>query len=276
MVRGPRGGRWRGSVASDVLDSALAAPPATQTDSGGVRWRLGDPEIFRFAERAAALRGDVDLTSPPSEGGAERRLDHPPPPRPYPTSDDESAAAAATDAWDGLRRAVDPWSSSALLRSGLMVENDGTGATFGVTAVECVTSLPSAPEQHFHADGRERGIVNVFVPLVDVPASMGPTHFRRGSHAWDHDSPYLTREQRRAQEGAEDVVPEAEARVRIDIVRLQGVPPGRPLTRRANGGRWRTSCTRATGRRTRGTFRMSRCGTRTAPAPDEPVYERRV
>ena len=90
-----------------------------------------------------------------------------------------------------------------------MVEDDGShGATFGVTAVGSVTSLPSAPEQHFHADGRERGIVNVFVPLVDVPASMGPTHFRRGSHVWDHDSPYLTREQRRAREGAEDVVPE--------------------------------------------------------------------
>ena len=74
--------------------------------------------------------------------------------------------------------------------------------------VDMLDASSDAPEQHFHADGRERGIVNVFVPLVDVPASMGPTHFRRGSHAWDHDSPYLTREQRRAQEGAEDVVPE--------------------------------------------------------------------
>ena len=89
-----------------------------------------------------------------------------------------------------------------------MVENDGTGVTYRrhrgwVRHVAAVRA-----EQHFHADGRERGIVNVFVPLVDVPASMGPTHFRRGSHVWDHDSPYLTREQRRAREGAEDVVPE--------------------------------------------------------------------
>ena len=200
-----------GLVASDVLDSALAASDGyldrllAAAKAKGLRV---DSEIFRFAELCSRAQGgrSFDVTAERRRCGNGGSITLPP--RPYPTSDDESAAAAATDAWDGLRRAVDPWVSSALLRSGLMVENDGKGATFGVTAVGCVTSLPSAPEQHFHADGRERGIVNVFVPLVDVPASMGPTHFRRGSHVWDHDSPYLTREQRRAREGAEDVVPE--------------------------------------------------------------------
>ena len=200
-----------GLVASDVLDSALTASDGyldrllAAAKAKGLRV---DSDIFRFAELCSRARGGrrFDVTAERRRCGNDGSITLPP--RPYPTSDDESAAAAATDAWDGLRRAADPWVSSALLRSGLMVENDGTGVTFGVIAVGCVTSLPSAPEQHFHADGRERGIVNVFVPLVDVPASMGPTHFRRGSHVWDHDSPYLTREQRRAREGAEDVVPE--------------------------------------------------------------------
>ena len=200
-----------GLVAPVCLDSALAASDGyldrllAAAKAKGLRV---DSDIFRFAELCSRARGgrrfDVTAERRRCGNGGSITL----PPRPYPASDDESAAAAATDAWERLRRAADPWVSPALLRSGFMVEDDGTGATFGVTAVGCVTSLPSAPEQHFHADGRERGIVNVFVPLVDVPASMGPTRFLRGSHAWDHDSPYLTREQRRAREGAEDVVPE--------------------------------------------------------------------
>ena len=75
-------------------------------------------------------------------------------------------------------------------------------------AVGCVTAAAGAPAQHFHADGRARGIVNAFVPLVDVPASLGPTHFRRGSHAWDHDSPYPAAAERRRQAAAEEVAPE--------------------------------------------------------------------
>jgi ectoine hydroxylase-related dioxygenase (phytanoyl-CoA dioxygenase family) len=66
------------------------------------------------------------------------------------------------------------------------------GESGAVTAVGCVISAPGAPAQHFHADGRARGIVNVFIPLVTVPTSLGPTHFKRGSHTWDHDSPYLS------------------------------------------------------------------------------------
>ena len=63
-----------------------------------------------------------------------------------------------------------------------------------------------APAQHFHADGRARGIANAFVPLVDVPENMGPTRFRKGSHV-DHDDLHPDRRARRGAEAAEEVAP---------------------------------------------------------------------
>jgi len=200
-----------GLVPTDVIDSALDASEGylrRLTAAAKGKGLRVDSDIFRFAEVCSRAKGGrrFDVTAERRRSGAGDTITLPP--RPYPTADDESAATAATAAWDSLRMAADPWVTPTLAGSRLMVDDDGTGVSFGVTAVGCVTSLPSAPEQHFHADGRERGIVNVFVPLVDVPASMGPTHFRRGSHTWDHDSPYLTGDQRRIQERAEDVVPE--------------------------------------------------------------------
>ena len=200
-----------GLVPTDVIDSALDASEGylrRLTAAAKGKGLRVDSDIFRFAEVCSRAKGGrrFDVTAERRRSGAGDTITLPP--RPYPTADDESAATAATAAWDSLRMAADPWVTPTLAGSGMMVDDDGTGVSFGVTAVGCVTSLPSAPEQHFHADGRERGIVNVFVPLVDVPASMGPTHFRRGSHTWDHDSPYLTGDQRRIQERAEDVVPE--------------------------------------------------------------------
>ena len=75
------------------------------------------------------------------------------------------------------------------------------------TAVGCVVSYPNAPAQHFHADGHERGIVNVFIPLEDVPSEKGPTAFKLGSHRWDHSNPYPTRDDLRALEMAPIVTP---------------------------------------------------------------------
>ena len=200
-----------GLVPTDVIDSALDASEGylrRLTAAAKGKGLRVDSDIFRFAEVCSRAKGGrrFDVTAERRRSGAGDTITLPP--RSYPTADDESAATAATAAWDSLRMAADPWVTPTLAGSRLMVDDDGTGVPFGVTAVGCVTSLPSAPEQHFHADGRERGIVNVFVPLVDVPASMGPTHFRRGSHTWDHDSPYLTGDQRRIQERAEEVVPE--------------------------------------------------------------------
>ena len=49
----------------------------------------------------------------------------------------------------------------------------------------CVTSLPGAAAQGWHADGSLDGLYNVFVPLVDLPAdnqNLGPTQFAPGTH----------------------------------------------------------------------------------------------
>jgi len=49
----------------------------------------------------------------------------------------------------------------------------------------CVTSLPGAASQGWHADGALNGLYNVFVPLVDLPADnqdLGPTQFAPGTH----------------------------------------------------------------------------------------------
>ena len=64
----------------------------------------------------------------------------------------------------------------------------------------CVTSLPKAPEQHFHADGRKEGMYNCFVALHDVPKVQGPTEFILGSHKFDHDAPYVNTKTRKKQE----------------------------------------------------------------------------
>ena len=119
--------------------------------------------------------------------------------------------AAAASAWDRVRRVVERWTAPALALSGLMdptAHPPSLGDAGETTAVGCVTAMPGAPRQHFHADGRIRGIVNCFAPLVNLPARLGPTRFKRGSHAWDHDAPYLTRAEERAREAAEEVAPE--------------------------------------------------------------------
>jgi len=48
-----------------------------------------------------------------------------------------------------------------------------------------VSSLPGAPDQHFHPDGTARGLVNCFVPLLDVSLENGSTEIRPGSHCWE-------------------------------------------------------------------------------------------
>ena len=133
-----------------------------------------------------------------------------------------AAADAASRAWDRIRRESDPWISPVFAASGLgdaerAVSKDGearcsgsggVGVGVGVTtATGCVVSFPGAPAQHFHADGRARGIANCFVPLVDVPPELGPTRFLVGSHAWGHDDPYPTRSERRRMDLAPEVAP---------------------------------------------------------------------
>ena len=104
----------------------------------------------------------------------------------------EGGAAAAAQpplppCWAELRRAVESWVLPVLACGG----NGGAHAD----SVGCVTSLPGAPDQHFHPDGTAAGLVNVFCPLVEVTAENGPTELRPGSHSiacmaygWAQDS----------------------------------------------------------------------------------------
>ncbi len=56
-------------------------------------------------------------------------------------------------------------------------------------------STPGSPTQSWHADGGHTSLTthlpchvfNVFIPLIDVPLSMGPTEFRPGSHVYTRD-----------------------------------------------------------------------------------------
>ena len=107
-------------------------------------------------------------------------------------ADADGEAAAA---WVALRDAAEQWAAPVLRASGLMraeaddAEARGDADAHEIDSIGCVTSLPGAPDQHFHPDGTARGLVNCFVPLLDVSAENGSTELRPGSHCWE-DSPW--------------------------------------------------------------------------------------
>ena len=174
------------------------------------------PDATYFdSPRCAVARGVDGGSTSPRSGDVDETVDGAVIRRPRSISQRGSArrrrAAAAASAWDQVRRVVERWTAPALALSGLMdptTPPPSLGDAGETTAVGCVTAMPGAPRQHFHADGRIRGIVNCFAPLVHLPARLGPTRFKRGSHAWNHDAPYLTRAEERAREAAEEVAPE--------------------------------------------------------------------
>ena len=215
-----RGGAGDGLVRGETLRSAEASTDLYLRRLTDRARCLGiDPEtdIFRFSEICARARSGrrFDVTAQISEADGDASATRVPP-RKGPEEARASALRAATS-WHAIREATEPWISPVLARSGLMdpirsareqANGEKRDASAGVaTATGCVVALPRAPAQHFHADGRARGIANAFVPLVDVPAEMGPTRFRRGSHVWDHDDPYPDRRARRLADAAEEVAP---------------------------------------------------------------------
>ena len=209
----------RGLVPEDVLVEAAATSEAyLDALLRRCRARGIDPgrDIFRFAEVCGRARGGrrFDVTAERRRGRDGGRGGDPSSAIDIPARGPPAAAAkaaAAASAWDQVRRVVERWTAPALALSGLMdptAHPPSLGDAGETTAVGCVTAMPGAPRQHFHADGRIRGIVNCFAPLVHLPARLGPTRFKRGSHAWNHDAPYLTRAEERAREAAEEVAPE--------------------------------------------------------------------
>lgn len=77
-----------------------------------------------------------------------------------------------------LLAAVDRLVRPVLCASGLFGE-----APAEVEAVGCVLSLPGAPCQAWHPDSEHQvGLVNAFVPLVNLTEANGPTSLELGSH----------------------------------------------------------------------------------------------
>ena len=71
------------------------------------------------------------------------------------------------DGWDELASQTEAWVLPVLRRAGLMEEGGGRDR------VGCVCAWPGTPAQGFHVDGTEHGLVNAFVPLVDVDDKNG-------------------------------------------------------------------------------------------------------
>ena len=138
-------------------------------------------DIFRFAEICSRARGGLryDFTRPESDVVRALATD---------------TGKRAVRAWETVQISCAPWIEPVLAAA--------YGDDFTVKSLGCVSSEPGAPEQHFHADGRSFGIFNVFVPVKDVQPTDGPTEFIHGSHAWDHDTAYVTTTERKSQAAA--------------------------------------------------------------------------
>lgn len=71
----------------------------------------------------------------------------------------------------------------------------GTDSNFHLVNFSLVISTPGSEIQSWHADGGHVSLIshepchvfNIFVPLVDVDLSMGPTELRPGSHYYTRD-----------------------------------------------------------------------------------------
>ncbi|CAE8594742.1 unnamed protein product [Polarella glacialis] len=92
--------------------------------------------------------------------------------------------ALETDAevWHSMFGLVDSWARPVLLAAGLDSKFNADKDNSRVDGVGCVVSLPGSPEQPFHVDGEEPGMVNAFLPLVRTTATNGPTELQPGSH----------------------------------------------------------------------------------------------
>ena len=92
-----------------------------------------------------------------------------------------SLAAEETTAWAALDAAVDK-----LVLPVLEHLDDGPLWSSAAASSGVVVSQPGARHQSYHADGDKEGLLNAFVPLVDVPARTHGTEFWLGSHLEPH------------------------------------------------------------------------------------------
>lgn len=74
-------------------------------------------------------------------------------------------------------------------------QSNGNDNDFYLCNLSLLISTPGSSTQPWHADGGHTSlkthlpchVFNVFIPLVDVPLSMGPTELRPGSHVYTRD-----------------------------------------------------------------------------------------
>lgn len=90
--------------------------------------------------------------------------------------------------WTDLREAVARLARPIIHRSGLFAGRCAAQGEIRVDMAGCVTSFPSACHQHFHPDGPSPGLVNCFVPLVDVDHRNGSTELKPGTHRDDRSA----------------------------------------------------------------------------------------
>ena len=130
-------------------------------------------DILRFSEMCSRTKGGLrfDMRLQPGENG------------PSDTSDDGRSWPKLTAAVQSLVLPV--LSLVALEQEGRVDLAASTLSVPRVDSIGCVTSLPGAPDQHFHPDGTAEGLYNAFCPLVPVLADNGPTELRPGSHMWN-------------------------------------------------------------------------------------------
>jgi len=159
----------------------------------GVSAKGVDPmrDIFRFSEICSRARDGLryDFTHSESESVKARVT---------------ARGARAIEQWERVQASASPWVEPILARA-------YPNAAFSVKSIGCVTSEPSAPDQHFHSDGRVFGIVNVFVPLVATANGEDDaqgTAFIHGSHRWNHEAAYVTTKTKRQQDAAPRSMPE--------------------------------------------------------------------
>eukprot|EP00965_Chrysotila_dentata_P196403 6177548-Pleurochrysis_carterae.AAC.1 len=92
--------------------------------------------------------------------------------------------------WSCLQKAIDACARPVVLAlAEARAANQAEDSEYSVTEVHpdsagCVLASAGAPDQHFHPDGTAEGLINVFMPLVNVDTMNGSTELRFGSHQW--------------------------------------------------------------------------------------------
>jgi hypothetical protein len=87
------------------------------------------------------------------------------------------------------------FSPSATTTCGSQEKTNVTDDEYYLCNLSLLISTPGSPTQSWHADGGHMSLTthhpchvfNVFIPLVDLPLSMGPTELRPGSHVYTRD-----------------------------------------------------------------------------------------